>query len=178
MSAFNLNEYAKLLVAMPSLRRSCRASYTFINQHKCHGLTKLGKQCSLNPKYMLHGGLQLCGNHFNQANKGIMRSVHIDMTLMCAQEHASTEAPSEQSFELQPDVYKHFEEYGEVARQLVPWNDAIKQMAQEYHKFSMKCKESMPPHMFACDEALGSIGCDVKVALQFLIFLRWQCSLC
>ena len=158
---------------MPLLGRSCRACYTFIKQTKCHGLTKAGRQCSLNPKHMLDGGLQLCGNHFN---KEVWRSVYIDMALTREQEHARAETPDDAHVEFQPDVYQHIEEYGKVARQLVPWNDTIKQMGKEYHKFSMKCKETMPPHMFACDEALGSIGCDVSVALQFLIFLRWQYS--
>lgn len=122
---------------------------------------------------MLCGGLQLCGNHFN---KKVRRSVHIDMTLTREQEHARAEEQDDPHVEFQPDVYQHIEEYGKVARQLVPWNDVIKQMGKEYHKFSMKCKETMPPHMFACDKALGIIGCDVSVALHFLIFLRWQCS--
>ena len=171
MNSFNLNEYAKLLVAMPLLGRHCRACYTFIRQTKCHGLTLVGKQCSLNPKHMLYGGLQLCGNHFNQE---VWRSVYTDMTLTRVHEHARAETPDDSHVEFQQDVYQHIEEYGEVARQLVPWNDSIKQMGKEYHKFSMKCKETMPPHMFACDKALGTIGCDVNVALQFLIFLRWR----
>jgi len=172
VSSFNLKEYAKLLVAMPMLGRNCRACYTFITQTKCHGLTNGGKQCSLTPSHMLDGGLQLCGNHFN---KKVLLHVYNDMPLMRESAPVSIETPNEPLVEFQPDVYQHIEEYGKIASELVPWNDSIKQMGKEFHKFSMKCKETMPPHMFAHDEALGSIGCDVSVALKFLIFLRWPC---
>jgi hypothetical protein len=121
---------------------------------------------------MLDGGLQLCGNHFN---KKVLLHVYNDMPLMRESAPVSIETPNEPLVEFQPDVYQHIEEYGKIASELVPWNDSIKQMGKEFHKFSMKCKETMPPHMFAHDEALGSIGCDVSVALKFLIFLRWPC---
>lgn len=169
VASFNLREYAKLQIAMPLLWRSCPSCRTFVRPSKCHGFTCAGKQCSLNPKHVFIGGSHLCGNHFNKENSA---SVFTDMPLACEQLDTTIQAPDNIYFEFPPNVLQHLDAYGKIADELLPWNDSIKQMAKQYHELSMACQKHMPAHMFSHDISLGCIGCDVSVALRFLISLR------
>lgn len=155
---------------MPHLWRSCPKCHTFFRQSKCHGVTLAGKQCSLNPKHLLIGGSHVCGNHFNKET-----SVFTDLPLACEQIDATIQAPDNTHYDFPPDVLQHIDSYGKIADELLPWNDSIKQMAKQYHEFSLACQKHMPAHMFAHDISVGCIGCDVSVALRFLISLRWLC---